>query len=52
MFGAHLVCDPTLGNESPACIESAELVWADSKVPGKFQHSGFPDAHAHEPGLP
>ena len=29
-------CDLTLANESPACPESAELVWADSKVPGNF----------------
>ena len=35
-FQAHLVCDLTLANESPACPESAELVWADSKVPGNF----------------
>ena len=31
-----LVSDLTLANESPACPESAELVWADSKVPGNF----------------
>ena len=32
----HLVCDLTLANESPPCPESAELVCADSKVPGSF----------------
>ena len=26
----------TLANESPACPEAAELVWADSNVPGNF----------------
>ena len=35
-FQANLVCDLTLANESPACPESAEHVWADSKVPGNF----------------
>ena len=35
-FQAHLVCDLTLANESPACLGSAEVVWADSKVPGNF----------------
>ena len=28
--------DLTLGNDSPACPKSAELVWADFKVPGNF----------------
>ena len=35
-FGALLVCDLTLANKSPACPESAELVWADIKLPGNF----------------
>ena len=45
-FQADLLCDLTLANESPACPESAELVWADSKVPGNFLNSGPPPAHA------
>ena len=48
-FQAHLVCDLTFSKETPACPESAELVWADSKVPGNFYKSGPPPAHA--PGL-
>ena len=35
-FQGDLVCDLTVANEAPACLESAELVWVDSKVPGKF----------------
>ena len=45
-FQAHLVCDLTLSNESPACQEFAELVWTISKVPGNFWNSGPPPAHA------
>ena len=35
-FHVDLLCDLMLANESPACPESAQLVWADPNVPGNF----------------
>ena len=46
-FHVKLKFFPTFRTRLP---ESAQLVWADSKVPGNFKHSGLPPAHA--PGLP
>ena len=39
-FGTPLVCDLTLSNDSQACCESAEKVWADTNKPGNFSRSG------------
>ena len=41
-FGAQFVCNLTLANESPAYPESAELIWADSKVQETFSTLGLP----------
>ena len=41
-FQAHLAWDLTLANASPACPESAELVWSIPKCQETFRTLGLP----------